>query len=87
MHACMHTYIHTWLRLYKLGCLNTEGAKYNYKTKTIKVEYKREPISNEAINDTTIISFKNNGNNIYTEIAYSGGYPFSISGDIRSVPS
>ena len=43
-------------------------AKYNYKTKTIKVEYKREPISNEAINDTTIISFKNNGNNIYTEI-------------------
>lgn len=36
-----------------------ERDKYNYKTKTIKVEYKREPISNVAINDTTIISFKN----------------------------
>lgn len=23
----------------------------------------------------------------FTNIAYSGGYPFSISGDIRSVPS
>ena len=31
----------------------------------------------------------NNGNIINTAIpiAYSGGYPFSISGDIRSVPS
>ena len=25
--------------------------------------------------------------NQYPYIAYSGGYPFSISGDIRSVPS
>lgn len=50
-----------------------ERDKYNYKTKTIKVEYKREPISNEAINDTTIISFKNNGNNIYTEIEIKQG--------------
>ena len=24
---------------------------------------------------------------IFREVAYSGGYPFSISGDIRSVPS
>ena len=25
--------------------------------------------------------------NLYEMTAYSGGYPFSISGDIRSVPS
>ena len=31
--------------------------------------------------------YKPNGKQIYFDRAYSGGYPFSISGDIRSVPS
>ena len=30
---------------------------------------------------------KNTVNSYVWTVAYSGGYPFSISGDIRSVPS
>ena len=38
----------------------------------------------------TMLICKSDSNNLFTighTIAYSGGYPFSISGDIRSVPS
>lgn len=31
--------------------------------------------------------YKNPWKNYATQFAYSGGYPFSISGDIRSLPS
>ena len=39
-----------------------------------------EKISNSVYNDAVSVNLK-------MLSAYSGGYPFSISGDIRSVPS
>ena len=38
----------------------------------------------QKINEVEKIS---NLEDVINQIAYSGGYPFSISGDIRSVPS
>ena len=34
-----------------------------------------------------LVTLSQRDNNSYPHGAYSGGYPFSISGDIRSVPS
>ena len=43
---------------------------------------------NNTIDTIFVTRFLNGMLRIPTEIrAYSGGYPFSISGDIRSVPS
>ena len=42
--------------------------KINYKSKTIIVEYIKDPYSDKAISDTTIMLFINNGNNKYREI-------------------
>lgn len=50
-----------------------ERDKYNYKTKTTKVEYKKDPFSHKTNNDTTMMLFKNNGNNKYTEIEIRQG--------------
>lgn len=68
-----------------------ERDKNNYKTKTIKVEYKKDPFSGKAINDTTIMLFKNNGNNKYTEIEIRQGkrillekYEINENGQITS---
>lgn len=68
-----------------------ERDKNNYKTKTIKVEYKKDPFSGKAINDTTIMLFKNNGNNKYTEIETRQGkrvllkkYEINENGQITS---
>ena len=40
-----------------------------------------------SVDGKTITVQANNPGNDMFSLAYSGGYPFSISGDIRSVPS
>ena len=42
---------------------------------------------NTALKDTFFAEALMKGDALIPDGAYSGGYPFSISGDIRSVPS
>ena len=61
-----------------------------------KVKTKKMTEKNKLVETTNVVVNNVNNNDMKQEvayktvkanIAYSGGYPFSISGDIRSVPS